>query len=61
MLYAKRKVVRYMCKQTVTQHLAKRDSRLPAYGGVVLQSFFDEGIYEKKRIRNVLLFSLHNH
>ena len=39
MLYAKRKAVRYMCKQTVTQHLAKRDSRLQAYGSVVLQSF----------------------
>ena len=61
MLYAKRKAVRYMCKQTVTQHLAKRDSRLPAYGSVVLQIFFfHEGIYEEKRIRNVLLFSLHS-
>ena len=39
-LYAKRKAMRHMCKKTVTQHLAKRDSRLPAYGSVVMQIFY---------------------
>ena len=48
MLYAKRKAVRYMCKQTVTQHLAKRDSRLPAYGSVVLQIFYFMKAFTRK-------------
>ena len=47
-LYAKRKAMRYMCKQTVTQHLAKRDSRLPAYGSVVLQSFYFMKAFTRK-------------
>ena len=47
-LYAKRKAMRYMCKQTVTQHLAKRDSRLPAYGSVVLQIFYFMKAFTRK-------------
>ena len=37
-----------MCKQTVTQHLAKRDSRLPAYGSVVLQIFYFMKAFTRK-------------
>ena len=47
-LYAKRKAMRHMCKQTVTQHLAKRDSRLPAYGSVVLQIFYFMKAFTRK-------------
>ena len=40
--------MRYIWKQTVTQHLAKRDFSLPVYGSVALQSFYFMKAFTRK-------------